>query len=207
MRLLDCVPWERRGAMKCRKGRVRLKDDEDRRLFSESGAFCLLCPSRCSQRTRSARSASQSPNRGTGAHRSPQRRNASGRSLCCPVSSGRSRKPRSACAPPPTGSRGLLDRGLAANEASTTATRWCAPAVHRYSPHELRRGALARERLLRRNRLLFQRYGPVPLNGSTSSHEAARAWSARVVDEIVPNNRVLVTLVEVNDRRVRAMPG
>lgn len=56
----------------------------------------------------------------------------------------------------------------------------------------------AAERLLERNRLLFRQYGPNPKDGATSSKEEAMAWSERVVDEIVPNNRLLIALVDVN---------
>lgn len=56
----------------------------------------------------------------------------------------------------------------------------------------------AAQTLLRRNRILFEQYGPNPLDGSTDSVESAQAWSTRVIEEIVPNNRFLIALVMVN---------
>ena len=53
--------------------------------------------------------------------------------------------------------------------------------------------------LLNRNRLLFEEYGPNPEDGSQDSAEAAIAWTDRVLNEIVPNNQLLMALVEVND--------
>ncbi|WP_280865600.1 HNH endonuclease [Streptomyces sp. SAI-127] len=55
------------------------------------------------------------------------------------------------------------------------------------------------KRLLLRNKLAFQQKGPDPESGLTASQEHAAAWSECVLSEIVPNNRLLVALVEVNE--------
>lgn len=57
----------------------------------------------------------------------------------------------------------------------------------------------ATELILTRNRMLFEYYGPSSENSSIEYAEAADAWSACVLDEIIPNNRLLVAIVEVND--------
>ncbi|MEV5751141.1 hypothetical protein AB0L00_25255 [Actinoallomurus sp. NPDC052308] len=62
----------------------------------------------------------------------------------------------------------------------------------------------AAERLLLRNRILFETRGPDRSDGSTNSLETAAAWSTVVLDEIVPNNRLLVALVEVNSELATA---
>ena len=57
---------------------------------------------------------------------------------------------------------------------------------------------LAASLLLDRNRSLFRAYGPSPEDGGTRSIEAASVWAERVLSEIIPNNRLLVAIVEIN---------
>ncbi|GGU32813.1 hypothetical protein GCM10010274_19860 [Streptomyces lavendofoliae] len=54
------------------------------------------------------------------------------------------------------------------------------------------------QRILIRNRIIFQRYGPSPEDGSTESTEIAQTWSRRVRTEIIPNNRLILALVDAN---------
>lgn len=56
----------------------------------------------------------------------------------------------------------------------------------------------ATEQLLTRNRILFESYGPSPEDGSVVSAEARDKWTDCVLNEIVPNNRLLIALVDVN---------
>jgi hypothetical protein len=62
----------------------------------------------------------------------------------------------------------------------------------------------AAQLLLQRNRLLFEQLGPDPIDGSMETVEKAEAWSQCVRDEIVPNNRLLVSLVLANSKLASA---
>ncbi|MFJ5219917.1 HNH endonuclease [Streptomyces sp. NPDC088354] len=55
------------------------------------------------------------------------------------------------------------------------------------------------KRILLKNRLSFQEKGPDPENGNIESRERAAVWSSCVINEIVPNNRLIVALVEINE--------
>ncbi|RRQ79350.1 HNH endonuclease [Streptomyces griseofuscus] len=54
-------------------------------------------------------------------------------------------------------------------------------------------------RILLRNAMCFKAKGPDSETGSIESRERAAVWSDCVLNEIVPNNRLLVALVEVNE--------
>jgi 5-methylcytosine-specific restriction endonuclease McrA len=56
----------------------------------------------------------------------------------------------------------------------------------------------AAQRILLRNLTSFKTKGPNPETGGVESREQATVWSDCVLNEIVPNNRLLVALVEVN---------
>lgn len=185
--------------MACSLGRPQLKKDQDRRLFVESAGTCLICNvSLFPEDLKSGRSIpiaerahivahSASGARGDSSLPSDQRDDPQNIVLLCPTCHTKADK-----APDSYPAEDLLrwkhDRQRAVSLIGDTpilATR-----------EEARR---ATERLLARNRLLFESYGPSPEDGSVVSTEAHEIWRARVLNEIVPNNRLLIALVEVNE--------
>ncbi len=188
-------------AVKCRNGSPsrRLSTDEDRQFFSESGGACLLCRSTLfpdDPKRRRALSVAERAHVVAHSDDGPRadpsvpqelRDSPANLVLLCPT-----------C-------HTIVDKdpeGYPA-EFMLKAKRRRAEAVQlaRGTPlfRERQEARRAAERLLLRNRLLFQQYGPDQQDGSTDSTEAADAWSERVVEEIIPNNRLLVALVDVND--------
>lgn len=182
--------------MACKYGRAKLKDDDDRRLFSESAGTCLLCQQSLFPLSRGGRSIPIVERAHIVAHS-------------------------------PSGPRGTAPIKVDVDEPAnlvllcpTCHTKVDkAPADYpAESLHELkgrRAAAVARvgglvifttradaraaaELLLRRNRTTFERFGPDREDGSFSTLEGPDKWRELVLAEIVPNNEVLVAMVEVN---------
>ncbi|MFD4654699.1 hypothetical protein ACFWP2_03610 [Kitasatospora sp. NPDC058444] len=55
------------------------------------------------------------------------------------------------------------------------------------------------KKILRKNRIAFRENGPNPETGGIESSERAEIWSDCVLREIVPNNRLIVAIVEINE--------
>jgi hypothetical protein len=58
--------------------------------------------------------------------------------------------------------------------------------------------------ILEQNRFIFSNYGPDPDDGSVTSTEHAQRWRRHVLDDIVPGNELIVSIVRINDRLATA---
>ena len=184
--------------MACSSGRPRLSDDQDRALFAESAGTCLLC---CN----------------TLFPEDPKRRRSVPIAERAHIISHSDHGPRADSSVSPA------DRDDPANLIllCPTCHTMVDKAPESYPAHDLKRQKCARihaitavgnspicttrsdartqaVRLLTRTRLLFEEYGPSPEDGSMASIEAAQAWSEQVLDQIVPLNKLLIALIEVN---------
>ena len=193
------IPSRENGPLACKLGRPKLRDDQDRVLFIESAGTCLLCNttlfptdpknSRSIPIAERAHIVAHSVHGARGDHPlDPALRNdPENIILLCPNCHTKVDK-----APDSYPVEELLRwkhcRRRAVNLIGGTPL-----FVDRQEAR------CATELILMRNRLLFDNYGPSPEDGSVESTERADVWSARVLDEIVPNNRVLIALVEVNE--------
>ena len=185
--------------MVCKSGRPKLPTDQDRILFSESAGTCLICnthlfpngPNRerailLAERAHIVAYSDDGP-RADPSLAPACRSNHRNIVLLCPTCHTKVDK-----APDSYPAEDLLRR----KETRRQAVDLVGGTPIFSTRPEARRAA---ERLLARNRSLFEQYGPHPDDGSTKSAEGAHAWTARVLDEIVPNNRLLVALVEMNE--------
>ncbi|MFD6495735.1 HNH endonuclease [Streptomyces sp. NPDC060188] len=185
--------------MSCISGRPKLSTDQDRQLFAESAGTCLLCATTLFPKNpKSTRSIAIAERAHIVAHSDEGPRADSATSvdfrsspeniiLLCP--SCHTKVDKSPEDYPADHLKKVKeDRkravvNIGGTPVFTTRT-------------EARRAA---QRILLRNRLIFRNYGPSPVDGSIDSQEAASNWSMHVVDEIIPNNRLLVALVAVNE--------
>lgn len=184
--------------MVCKFGRPKLSSDQDRQLFAESAGTCLLCttslfpeaPSRkrsipVAERAHIVAHSDDGP-RADPALTDAERSHPENLVLLCPTCHTKVDKAPDAY---PT----ALLRRLKQNRREAVARIGGTPVF----PDRAAARAAAKQ-VLERNVLLFEQYGPDPEHGGTKSTEAAGVWAERVVSEIVPNNRVLIALVEVN---------
>ncbi|MFI1619675.1 HNH endonuclease [Streptomyces lydicus] len=185
--------------MVCDSGRPSLSQDADRALFAESAGTCLLCNSTLfpsdPKRKRSISIAERAhivAHSDEGPRANSQvsqelRDDSSNIVLLCPNCHTKADK-----APESYPSEYLLR----AKKSRQRAVSYIGGTPSFSTRADARRGV---ERILLRNKMLFQAKGPDPASGSTGSRERAAAWSDCVLTEIVPNNHLLVALVEVNE--------
>jgi len=186
--------------MICKSGRPKLSDDQDRALFAESAGTCLLCnttlfphnPGRTksipiAERAHIIAHSDDGP-RADSTMAQELRDGPDNIVLLCPTCHTKVDK-----APDDYPASELFTKKHA--RRSAVASIGGTPVFT--SRLDAR---CAAERLLLRNRILFETRGPDRSDGSMNSPETAAAWSTAVLDEIVPNNRLLVALVEVNAR-------
>ncbi len=185
--------------MICKSGRPELTRDEERSLFSESAGTCLICcttlfpgiPKR--ERSLSVAERAHIVSHSDDGPRSDPTIPSAARSdpenlvLLCPTCHTKVDK-ASDSYPAEELRRQKQARQQAVARIGGTAI---------YSSREEARHETTR--LLNRNRLLFEQYGPNTEDGSLDSTEAAIAWTHRVLNEIIPNNQLLIALVEVNE--------
>jgi hypothetical protein len=183
--------------MACSNGRVNLKADEDRQLFSESAGTCLLCCMPLFAATPVKRSVliaerahivghSEEGPRGDPSVGNEDRGSISNIVLLCPTCHTMADK-----APedyPADTLRALKRRRMEAvaliGGTPTFATRGAARA--------------AVVALLARSRVTFEQFGPSPTDGSLPSVEDAEKWSEKVLDTIVPSHDMVVSIVVNN---------
>jgi hypothetical protein len=182
----------------CKNGRPTLTEDQDRRLFAESAAACLLC-------------------NGTLFPEDPKRKRSLSIAERAHIVSHSDAGPRA--------NRNSTDQERADPANIILVCPTCHTIIDKvpdeYPTEELirlkevrRRAVLsvggspicddrstaraAAERLLDRNRILFEQKGPHAGDGSVASSEAADGWTRVVLEEIIPNSRLLLAMVEVN---------
>ncbi|MFE4540343.1 HNH endonuclease [Streptomyces scopuliridis] len=185
--------------MACTSGRPTLGQDADRALFAESAGTCLLCnttlfpsdPKRkrsipIAERAHIVAHSDDGPRADSGISQ-PDRDSPSNIVLLCPNCHTKVDKaPESYPA----------DYLTKAKEARKQAVSRIGGTPSFSSRMEARKAA---RRILLRNRILFETKGPDPITGSTGSREKAAVWSSCILNEIVPNSRLLVALIEVNE--------
>ncbi|MDX3854158.1 HNH endonuclease [Streptomyces sp. AK02-01A] len=182
----------------CKSGRPTLSDDADRALFAESAGTCLLCnttlfpkdPKRkrsipIAERAHIIAHSDDGPR--ADATVSQKLRDApSNIILLCPTCHTKVDK-----APEGYPTEDLLkakkNRAQAISQIGGTSS---------FSSRAEARRAV--ERLLMRNRIAFRENGPDPETGAVASREQAEAWTDCVLREIVPNNRLVEAIVDVN---------
>lgn len=192
-------PPDGRLGMACTNGRARLGQDDDRRLFVESAGTCLLCNarlfadaldgSRSISIAERAHIVAHSPAGPRGKESAPNgdRDGAANIVLLCP-----------SC-------HTLVDKDPARSPASELFERKHARAsavalVGGTPVFEQRTAARqAVEKILTRNRLIWEQNGP-DLDGSLATSEDADRWNRHVIEDIVPGNELLVALVLMNDQ-------
>lgn len=184
--------------MACTSGRPKLSDDQDRELFSESAGTCLLCSTslfpKDPERKRSIPIAERAhiiAHSDDGPRANPiltesERAAPENIALLCPTCHTIVDK-----APDEYPVQDLLDAKQARKQL--VANIGGAP---KFSDATEARKAV--QRILIRNRTIFERYGPSPEDGSTKSTETALLWSRRVRTEVIPNNRLILALVDMN---------
>jgi hypothetical protein len=185
--------------MVCTSGRPSLSQDADRALFAESAGTCLLCnttlfptdPKRkrsipIAERAHIVAHSDDGPR--ADAEVSQESRDApSNIVLLCPNCHTMVDKA------PESYPAAELFRAKKSRQRAISSIGGTLAFTSRADAHR------AAKRLLLRNRLLFQEKGPDPEHGSTESRERAAVWSDCVLNEIIPNNRLLIALVEVNE--------
>lgn len=186
--------------MVCTSGRPRLTTDDDRRLFAESAGTCLLCNAPLFvQNSAGNRSISLAERahiiafsdigpRADASISSEDRADISNLVLLCP-----SCHTTVDLAPEDFPTEDLRQRK--AKRAQAVLLVGGTPVFD-----EKGRARCAIKRLLLRNRVLFEQKGPDEEDGGTDSLEAAREWTRCVLEEIIPNSRVLLAIVELNAR-------
>ncbi|MEW2118447.1 HNH endonuclease [Streptomyces sp. NPDC005474] len=182
----------------CKSGRPKISDDADRALFAESAGTCLLCnttlfpedPKRkrsipIAERAHIIAHSDDGPR--ADATVSQELRDApSNIILLCPNCHTKVDK-----APGGYPTEDLLQ----AKRTRAQAVSQIGGTPSFSSRTEARRAV---ERLLMRNRIAFRENGPDPQNGAVASREQAEAWTDCVLGEIVPNNRLIEAILDVN---------
>jgi hypothetical protein len=180
----------------CSNGRVALKHDEDRQLFSESAGTCLLCctalfastPGRSvpiAERAHIIAHSDDGPR--PDATIATIDRDAPGNIvLLCPTCHTKADKAPEAY--PAETLRRLKER-----RRHAVALLGSAPD---YSSRQDARTAVAA--LLTRARVAFETHGPSPGDGALPTVEAAARWSEVVLDTIVPAHELVVAIVANN---------
>jgi hypothetical protein len=180
----------------CNNGRIRLKDDEDRQLFSESAGTCLLCCTALFAKT-TGRSVPIAERAHIIAHSddgprpdtkvATAARDAPGNIvLLCPTCHTKADK-----APEEYPAETLLR--LKERRRHAVALLGGAPE---YSSRQDAQTAVAS--LLAQARVAFETYGPSPDDGGLPTVEAAARWSEAVLETIVPAHELVVAIVENN---------
>ncbi len=185
--------------MVCTQGRPSFAQDVDRALFAESAGTCLLCnttlfpsdPKRkksisIAERAHIVAHSDKGPRANTEVAQESRSDPANIVLLCPNCHTKVDKAPGSY---PPEG----LIRAKKARQQAVYAIGGTASFSTR---SDVRKAA---QRILLRNRALFREKGPDPETGAIASRDRAAAWSNAVLNEIVPNNRLLVALVEVNE--------
>lgn len=186
--------------MACSNGRPKLPRDQERRLFAESAGTCLLCNTplfvTVGHGTRSISIAEQAhviahSDRGPRADETQpkvKRHDPENIVLLCPTCHTQIDK--------------VPDSFPAAYLLSKKKSRAAAVAMIGGTPEfETRSDARCAVReILQKNRLIFQKYGPDPRDGSIRTTEEAERWSRHVLEDIVPGNELIVAIVKVNER-------
>ncbi|MBP2581826.1 5-methylcytosine-specific restriction endonuclease McrA [Streptomyces sp. PvR006] len=182
----------------CKSGRPTLGDDADRALFAESAGTCLLCNTtlfpKDPKRKRSipiAERAHVIAHSDEGPRADPSvsqklRDSPSNIILLCPTCHTKVDKD-----PEGYPTEDLLN----AKRARAQAVSQIGGTPSFSSRVEARRAV---ERLLMRNRITFRENGPDPETGAVGSREQAEFWADCVLREIVPNNRLIGAIVDVN---------
>jgi 5-methylcytosine-specific restriction endonuclease McrA len=189
--------------MACKKGRVKLNLDQDRRLFIDSAGTCLLCQTPLfptSPRGRSisvaerAHIVAHSPAgpRGRGTEGGPAVDDPANLVLLCPTCHTKVDK-----VPAEYPAEMLLE--FKATRAAAVAR---VGSVITYDDRAEARSAV--EEILRQNRETFNQYGPNSDDGSLPTPEAASKWRELVLMEIVPRNELLYSIVQVNEHLASA---
>lgn len=189
--------------MRCKAGRAKLSADADRRLFVESAGTCLWCSqplfhdSPLSTRSVSiaerAHIVAHSPAGPRGAERAPgDERDAPGNIvLLCPT-----------C-------HTIIDKDPEVAPAHVLRTRKhdraaAVASIGGTPVFTTRRDARrAVEVILDRNEQIWRQFGPDPLDGSLPTAEAVMRWKQHVLEDIVPGNEVLVSIVAMNSHLLR----
>ncbi len=183
--------------MACTGGRTTLRADEDRRLFAESAGTCLLCNRPLftdlenqqrsvgiAERAHIVAHSDEGP-RARPDLPSEERAGPSNLVLLCPTCHTEVDK-----APKAFPVEDLLQR----KSARATAVARVGGTPFFASKAEAR-GAV--QVILERNRLIFDRFGP-DSDGALSSTEDAARWSRHVLEDIVPGNEAIVSIVSLN---------
>ncbi|MFE4975519.1 HNH endonuclease [Kitasatospora sp. NPDC056651] len=183
----------------CSTGRPSLGQDADRALFAESAGTCLICnntlfpsdPKRMksisiAERAHVVAHSDDGPRADPGM---PQdlRDDPSNLVLLCPSCHTKADKD------PESHPADVLLRAKAArrNAISLIGGTPC------FSSRAESRRAVGK--LLLKNRVAFREMGPNSEDGAVASDEHATLWSECVLREIVPNNRLIVAIVEINE--------
>lgn len=182
--------------MACKNGRPKLSTDQDRQLFIESAGTCLLCTTSLFPGTPAGRSIQVAERAHVIPHSSDGPRGKAARDgiavdepsnlvLLCPTCHTK------------------VDKAPEAYPVSTLLAQKLrrAAAVARIGGVvEFSTRADARSvavELLNANRATFDAYGPDG-DGWLPTNEAVSKWRAVLLDELIPRNKLLLSVVEVN---------
>jgi hypothetical protein len=186
-------------AVVCTNGRPSLSQDEDRQLFAESAGTCLLCNTRLfaalqpgmrsmsiTERAHVVAYADRGP-RADVSLSAEDRNDPSNIVLLCPTCHTKVDKAPEAF---PT-------ETLLARKASRRAAVELVGGTPTFDSRDAARRAVAK--ILERNRVIFNNYGPSPDDGSHASREEADRWRRHVLEDIVPGNELVVAIVDINE--------
>ncbi|MFF7972214.1 HNH endonuclease [Streptomyces sp. NPDC007905] len=185
--------------MACISGRPSLSQDADRALFAESAGTCLLCnttlfpsdPARkrsipIAERAHIVAYSDEGPRANADASQEFRDDPANIVLLCPNCHTKIDKAPESY----------PVESLLKAKKDRQQAIAYIGGTPTFSNRSDARKAA---KRLLLRNMTSFRTKGPNPETGAIGSRERAAAWSDCVLNEIVPNNRLLVALIEVNE--------
>jgi 5-methylcytosine-specific restriction endonuclease McrA len=183
--------------MACKNGRPKLSTDQDRQLFIESAGTCLLCQNSLFPASPGGRSIQVAERAHIIPHSPDGPRGEAGRAdiavdepanlvLLCPTCHTTVDK-----APDDYPVEMLIKQKRLRAEAVARIG-----GVVTFTSRAQARSAVVA--LLEANRASFEAYGPDAADGSLPTPEAASKWRAVVLDELVPRNKVILSIVEVN---------